>query len=60
MVICQSSLLPSSSSSVRACSKVGKNRNVSDLNLGPHVRFVVNNNDAGMGVMSENTCEVCS
>ena len=44
MVVCQSSLLPSSSSSVRACSEVGRSRNVSDLNLGPHLGFFVNNN----------------
>ena len=51
MVICQSSLLPSSGSSIRACSEVGRSRNVSDLNLGPHLGSVVNNNAASIGVM---------
>ena len=51
IVICQSSVLPSSISSIRACSKVGRSRDVSDLNLSPHLGFVVNNNAAGMGVM---------
>ena len=50
MVVCQSSLLPSLSSLIRACSKVGS-LNVSDLNLGPYLGFVVNNNAAGMGIM---------
>ena len=47
MVVCQSSLLPSSSSSIRACSKV----EMYQTYLGPHLGFFVNYNAAGMGVM---------
>ena len=51
MVVRQSSLLASSCSSIRACSKVCRSQNVSDLKLGPRLGFAVNNNAAaGMGV----------
>ena len=38
-------------SSVGACSKVDRSRNVSDLKLGLRLGFVVDNNAAGMGIM---------
>ena len=52
MVVRQSSLLPSLCSSMRACSKVGRSRNVSNLKLGIRLGFVVNNNAAAdMGIV---------